>query len=73
MQMLSKFPALLFALLFGEYHEALIDSKINKGINPFDASREAVYKHLSLILRTGKYTKNCDIQSVRYYDKSTPF
>ena len=65
-------PALLFALLFGEYHEALIDSKINKGINPFDASREAVHKHLSLICEQVRYQK-LYIQSVRYYDKSAPF
>ena len=61
-------PALLFALLFGEYHEALIDSKINKGINPFDASREAVHKHLSLICEQVRIPKTviykvCDIMT----------
>ena len=61
-------PALLFALLFGEYHEDLIDSKIKKGINPFDASREAAYKHLSLICEQVRIPKTviykvCDIMT----------
>jgi poly(A) polymerase len=39
-------PALLFALLFGEYHEFLAQQLIDTGTAPHDAAREAVHKHL---------------------------
>ena len=39
-------PALLFALLFGEYHEFLAKQLIESGTAPHDAAREAVHKHL---------------------------
>lgn len=41
-------PALLFALVFGEYHEHLADQLAEKeGLPQHDACREAVYRHLS--------------------------
>jgi poly(A) polymerase len=39
-------PALLFALLFGEYHEFLAKKLIADGIPPHDATRQAVGDHL---------------------------
>jgi len=39
-------PALLFALLFGEYHEFLMQQLVDAGTPPHDAAREAVHKHL---------------------------
>jgi len=39
-------PALLFALVFGEYHEFLANQLVEAGAPPFDAAREAVHKHL---------------------------
>lgn len=42
-------PSLLFALIFGEYHETIIEEQIEKGMAPFDAARETVYQHLSSI------------------------
>ncbi len=39
-------PALLFALVFGEYHEFLAKQLIETGTAPHDAAREAVHKHL---------------------------
>jgi poly(A) polymerase len=39
-------PALLFALLFGEYHEFLAQQLIDAGTAPHDATREAVHSHL---------------------------
>ena len=39
-------PALLFALVFGEYHEFLIQQLVDSGTAPHDAAREAVHKHL---------------------------
>ncbi len=39
-------PALLFALIFGEYHEYLIDQLIQDGQMPQDAARNAVQGHL---------------------------
>ena len=39
-------PALLFALLFGEYHEFLAKKLIEGGISPHDAARQAVADHL---------------------------
>jgi poly(A) polymerase len=39
-------PALLFALLFGEYHEFLAQQLIKDGLSPHDATRQAVQDHL---------------------------
>ena len=39
-------PALLFALLFGEYHEVLAQQLIDAGASPHDAARDAVHRHL---------------------------
>jgi poly(A) polymerase len=39
-------PALLFALIFGEYHEYLIQQLIESGQSPHDAARNAVHGHL---------------------------
>jgi len=39
-------PALLFALIFGEYHEFIAQQLIEAGASPFDAARDAVQKHL---------------------------
>jgi tRNA nucleotidyltransferase/poly(A) polymerase len=39
-------PALLFALLFGEYHEFLAKQLVDSGTAPHDAAREAVSMHL---------------------------
>ena len=39
-------PPLLFALLFGEYHEFLAAQLIESGKTPHEATREAVHTHL---------------------------
>ncbi|MEN8254744.1 MAG: polynucleotide adenylyltransferase PcnB [Verrucomicrobiota bacterium] len=39
-------PALLFALLFGEYHEFLAQQLVEAGTSPHDAARDAVHNHL---------------------------
>jgi len=39
-------PALLFGLLFGEYHEFLAQQLAENGASPHDAARDAVHKHL---------------------------
>ncbi len=39
-------PALLFALLFGEYHEFRTQQLIDAGASPFEAARNAVQQHL---------------------------
>ncbi|MBT8042533.1 MAG: polynucleotide adenylyltransferase PcnB [Kiritimatiellales bacterium] len=39
-------PALLFALIFGEYHEYLIERNLAAGQSPHDAVRDAVHGHL---------------------------
>lgn len=39
-------PALLFALIFGEYHEFLAQQLVEAGASPHDAARDAVHKHL---------------------------
>ena len=65
---LSIHPALLFALIFGEYHEMLIAKKIKLGSAPFDAARDSVYQHLNSICRQVRIPKNviyqvCDIMT----------
>ena len=42
-------PALLFALLFGEYHEFLAKELVLAGTAPHDAARDAVHTHLQCI------------------------
>ncbi len=39
-------PGLFFALIFGEYHEFLIQQQIDTGTSPHDAARNAVHSHL---------------------------
>ena len=39
-------PPVLFALLFGEYHEDLARQLIQSGMSPHDAARQAVHDHL---------------------------
>jgi len=46
---LDVHPSLLFALLFGEYHEKLAEELIHKGYSPHDAARMAVYRHLKKV------------------------
>jgi poly(A) polymerase len=65
---LSIHPALLFALIFGEYHETLIAQKIEKGNAPFDAARDTVYQHLNSICLQVRIPKTviyqvCDIMT----------
>lgn len=43
---LNVHPALLFALIFGEYHEFLAQQLIETGMAPHDAANEAVHRHL---------------------------
>ena len=65
---LSIHPALLFALIFGEYHETLIAKKIEEGCASFDASRDSVYQHLNSICLQVRLPKTviyqvCDIMT----------
>ena len=65
---LSIHPALLFALIFGEYHETLISKKIEQGSAPFDAARDTVYQHLNSICLQVRIPKTviyqvCDIMT----------
>ncbi len=39
-------PGLLFALIFGEYHEFLVNRLVESGQSPHDAARNAVHGHL---------------------------
>lgn len=50
-------PALLFALLFGEYHEFLIAELVEKGSSPFDATRQAIQQHLQGICQRVRIPK----------------
>lgn len=40
-------PQLLFALIFGEYHEYLAQKLTDNGVAPHDATRQAVHDHLT--------------------------
>ena len=65
---LSIHPSLLFALIFGEYHETLIAQKIEQGSAPFDAARDTVYQHLNSICIQVRIPKTviyqvCDIMT----------
>jgi len=55
-------PALLFALLFGEYHEFLAQQLIDKGTAPHDARREAVHQHLQSICGNVRIPKQAIFQ-----------
>ena len=73
---LSIHPALLFALIFGEYHEMLIAKKIEQGSAPFDATRESVYQHLNSICLRVRIPKTviyqvCDIMTNQLRFKKT--
>jgi poly(A) polymerase len=61
-------PALLFALLFGEYHEFLTQQLIDRGTPPHDAARHAVQQHLRGICENVRIPKVaiyqvCDIMT----------
>ena len=61
-------PALLFALIFGEYHEFLIQQLEESGQTPHDAARNAVQGHLRKICENVRVPKQaiyqvCDIMS----------
>ncbi|MCF7847838.1 MAG: polynucleotide adenylyltransferase PcnB [Kiritimatiellales bacterium] len=43
---LDVHPALLFALLFGEYHETLVKELVDSGHSPHDAATTAIHRHL---------------------------
>ena len=55
-------PTLLFALLFGEYHEFLTQQLIDMGRSPFDAIREAVHQHLQGICENVRVPKQAIYQ-----------
>jgi len=55
-------PALLFALLFGEYHEFLAQQLVDAGAPPHDAAREAVHKHLQGICTNVRVPKQAIYQ-----------
>jgi poly(A) polymerase len=50
-------PALLFALIFGEYHEFLIAQLIEGGQSPHDAARNAVHGHLKAMCENVRVPK----------------
>jgi poly(A) polymerase len=59
-------PALLFALIFGEYHEFLIKNLEDAGQTPHDAARNAVHGHLLGMCKNVRVPKQaiyqvCDI------------
>ncbi len=59
-------PALLFALIFGEYHEFLIKEQIEAGQSPHEAARHAVQTHLKGLCENVRVPKQaiyqvCDI------------
>ena len=59
-------PALLFALIFGEYHEFLINRHLEAGHSPHDAARSAVHGHLKGMCENVRVPKTviyqvCDI------------
>ncbi|MEI6890881.1 MAG: polynucleotide adenylyltransferase PcnB [Pontiella sp.] len=61
-------PALLFSLLFGEYHEFLIKQLEADGQTPHDASRNAIQNHLRTMCENVRVPKQviyqvCDIMS----------
>ncbi|QBG47743.1 polynucleotide adenylyltransferase PcnB [Verrucomicrobia bacterium S94] len=61
-------PALLFALIFGEYHEFLVQRLVERGMSPHEAARNAVHSHLKDICQNVRVPKTviyqvCDIMS----------
>ncbi|MDZ8119666.1 polynucleotide adenylyltransferase PcnB [Pontiella agarivorans] len=61
-------PALLFALIFGEYHEFLIDQLVERGMSSHEAARNAVQSHLKDMCTNVRVPKTaiyqiCDIMS----------
>ncbi|MEE9367593.1 MAG: polynucleotide adenylyltransferase PcnB [Pontiella sp.] len=55
-------PALLFALIFGEYHEFLIEKQIEAGASPHDAARDAIHSHLKGMCENVQVPKNVIFQ-----------
>lgn len=61
-------PALLFALIFGEYHEFLINELAESGMGHHEAARKAVHDHLKGMCENVRVPKTviyqvCDIMS----------
>ena len=59
---------LLFALIFGEYHEAMIEKKIDNNKNTFDLTRRVINDHLNSICSQIRIPKTiiyqvCDIMT----------
>ena len=54
---LNIHPPLLFALIFGEYHEYLTKQLKKEGLSAHDASKEAVYRHLKGICKNVRVPK----------------
>ena len=59
---------LLFALIFGEYHEAMIEKKIENNKNLFDLTRKVINNHLNSICSQIRIPKTiiyqvCDIMT----------
>lgn len=59
---LQVHPALLFALIFGEYHEFLIEKQIEEGASPHDAARNAIHAHLKGMCKNVQVPKNAIFQ-----------
>ncbi len=55
-------PTLLFALIFGEYHEFLAKELIKSGTSPHDATREAVHQHLQGMCKNVRVPKQAIYQ-----------
>ncbi|VGO11556.1 Poly(A) polymerase I [Pontiella desulfatans] len=55
---LQVHPALLFALIFGEYHEYLIQQLVEAGQSHLDAARNAVHGHLKGMCENVRVPKN---------------
>ena len=61
-------PCLLFALIFGEYHECLAQQFAERGCSPHDAARQAVRQHLQALCENVRVPKQaiyqvCDIMA----------
>ena len=59
---------LFFALIFGEYHEAMIEKKIDNNKNPFDLTRRVINDHLNSVCSQIRIPKTiiyqvCDIMT----------
>ena len=55
-------PSLLFALIFGEYHEFLMQQIEKEGLTSHDAAKEAVYRHLKNVCNQVRIPKQVIFQ-----------